>query len=260
MSRWLNLNKLSLNVNKTKAMAFHMPQKKIIQPNIQINGSNIEFVEKFVFLGITINNKLNWNSHINKITNNISKTVGILNKLRSFLPSGVLQTIYNTLILPHMTYGILAWGRHTNAIHKIQKRAIQIIATSKYNTHTEPLFKQLNLLKAGDICKLQELTFYHKLINRQLPKYFERFVYQTNLELQNYNTRRGHRLHIPRINRAFAQLYIRHSVIQTVNSMPDNVSDKIRTHNLKGFSIYSKNYFISTYETTCEIANCYVQQ
>ena len=59
-----------------------------------------------MFLGITINNKLNWNSHINKVTNKISKTVGrpILNKLRSFLPSVVLQTIYNTLILhvPHM--------------------------------------------------------------------------------------------------------------------------------------------------------------
>ena len=172
MSQWLNLNKLSLNVKKPKAMAFHMPQKKLIQPNIQINGSNIEFVENFMFLGITINNKLNWNSHINKVTNKISKTVGILNKLRSFLPSGVLQTIYNTLILQHMIYGILAWGRHTKVIHKIQKRAIRILAASKYNAHTEPLFKQLHLLKACDICKLQELQFYHKLINRQLPKYF----------------------------------------------------------------------------------------
>ena len=99
-----------------------------------------------------------------------------------------------------MTYGILAWDRHTNAIHKIQKRAIRIIAARKYNAHTEPLFKQLNLLKACDICKLQELKCYHKFINRQLPKYFERFVYQTNLELHNYNTRRGHKLHIPRIN------------------------------------------------------------
>ena len=98
--------------------------------------------------------------------------------LMSFLPSGVLQTIYNTLILPHMIYGILAWGRDTKVIHKIQKRAIRIIAASKYNAHTEPLFKQLNLLKACDICKLQELKFYHKLINRQLPKYFECFVYQ----------------------------------------------------------------------------------
>ena len=161
-----------------------------------------------MFLGITINNKLNWNSHINKVTNKISKTVGILNKLRSFLPSGVLQTIYNTLILPHMIYGILAWGRHTKVIHKIQKRAIGIIAASKYNAHTEPLFKQLNLLKACDICKLQELKCYHKLINRQLPKYFECFVYQTNLDLHNHNTRRGHRLNIPRINHAFAQLNI----------------------------------------------------
>ena len=108
--------------------------------------------------------------------------------------------------------------------------------------------------------KLQEFKFYHKLINRQLPKYFERFVYHTNLDLHNYNTRIGHRLHIPRINHAFAQLNIRHSVIQTVNSIPDNVSDKIRTHSLKGFSTYAKNYFISKYETTCEIANCYVCQ
>ena len=104
-------------------MAFRMPQKKIIQPNIQINGSNIEFVENFMFLGITINNKFIWNSHINKVTNKISKTVGILNKLRSFLPSGVLQTIYNTLILPHLIYGILAWGRHTDVIHQIKKKS-----------------------------------------------------------------------------------------------------------------------------------------
>ena len=118
----------------------------------------------------------------------------------------------------------------------------------------------LNRLKACDICKLQELKFYHKLINRHPPKSFECFVHQTNLDIHNYNTRRGHRLHIPRINNTFAQLNIRHGVIQTVNSVPDNVVDKIRTQNLKEFSTYAKNYFISTYETTCEIANCYVCQ
>ncbi len=52
VSHWLNLNKLSLNVKKTKAMAFHMPQKKIIQPNIQINGSNIEFVENCIIISL----------------------------------------------------------------------------------------------------------------------------------------------------------------------------------------------------------------
>ena len=104
-----------------------------------------------MFLGITINNKLNWNSHINKVTNTISKTVGILNKLRSFLPSGVLQTIYNTLILPHMTYGIQSWGRHTNAIHKIQKRSIWVIAASKYNAHAVKSSKCLRYLQIAGI-------------------------------------------------------------------------------------------------------------
>ena len=66
VSQWLNLNKLSLNVKHPKAMAFRMAQKKIIQPDIQINGSNIEFVEDFLFLGISINNHQNWNSHISK--------------------------------------------------------------------------------------------------------------------------------------------------------------------------------------------------
>ena len=102
-------------------MIFHMPQKRIIQPAIQIHETIIEFVDTFVFLGISINNNLNWNSHINNVENKTSKTVGILNKLKSFLPSTILRTIYNYLILPHLTYGILAWGRHTTTIDKIQK-------------------------------------------------------------------------------------------------------------------------------------------
>ena len=50
ITEWLKMNKLSLNVKKTKAM-FHMPQKKIIVPKIIINGTIIEFVDNFNFLG-----------------------------------------------------------------------------------------------------------------------------------------------------------------------------------------------------------------
>ena len=77
-----------------------------------------------MFLGITINNKLNWNSHINKVTNKISKTVGILNKLRSFLPSGVLQTIYNTLILPHYDLRNTSMGPTDKSYIKFKKEQL----------------------------------------------------------------------------------------------------------------------------------------
>ena len=65
---WLKANKRSLNVNKTKAMVFHMPQKRIQLPLLKIAGTDIEFVDNFNFLGIIINKHLNWTSHVDMLT------------------------------------------------------------------------------------------------------------------------------------------------------------------------------------------------
>ena len=136
------MNKLSLNVKKTKAMLFHMPQKKIIIPTIKINGTLIEFVDNFNFLGINLNKHLNWNPHVTNVSNKLVKTVGVLNILKKTLPLNILRIIYNALILPHLNYGILAWGHLAKRLNLIQKRAVRILTASKYNSHTEPLFKQ----------------------------------------------------------------------------------------------------------------------
>ena len=75
---WLKANKLSLNVNKTKAMVFHMPQKRIQLPLLKIAGTDIEFVDNFNFLGIIINKHLNWTSHVDMLTAKLSKTMSCL--------------------------------------------------------------------------------------------------------------------------------------------------------------------------------------
>ena len=95
---WLRVNKLSLNVNKSKAMVFHMPQKKVPLPQLNIAGMAIEFVSNFNFLGKQIDTNLNWLSHTNLVANKILKTAGVLNKLRDILPQSVLTTIYFSLI------------------------------------------------------------------------------------------------------------------------------------------------------------------
>ena len=77
MSTWLKANK-SLNVNKSKFMVFCTPQKKIRLPTLHIDGSELECVEEFNFLGITIDKYLNWKSHINKLANKFSKYIGIM--------------------------------------------------------------------------------------------------------------------------------------------------------------------------------------
>ena len=82
VTEWLNINKLSLNVKKTKAMLFHMPQNKVMLPILRINGNIVEFVDTFVFLGIQINKHLHLNHHNTDVANKIVKTVGILNILK----------------------------------------------------------------------------------------------------------------------------------------------------------------------------------
>ena len=69
-----------------------------------------------------------------------------MNKLKIILLQNVMLAIYNCFILSHINYAILAWGYQFDRIYKIQK-AIRAITRSKYNAHTEPIFKELNLLK-----------------------------------------------------------------------------------------------------------------
>ena len=104
------------------------------------------------------------------------------------IPCIPIFLIYNSLILPHVNYCILAWGHTCDRIIKLQKRAIRLINLTSYNAHTEPLLKKLNLLKVTDILQLKALTFYYKYKKNQLPKYFENF-FTVVPDTHSYDTR-----------------------------------------------------------------------
>ena len=162
-------------------MTFHSPKKKIIKPKIYIDNIEIEHVDEFNCLGIHFTKNMNWKSHTDKIASKISRSIGILNRLKRQLPMGIKITLYNTLILPHLNYGILLWGDKCERLEKLQKKAIRIITVNKYNAHTEPLFKSLNILKLKDMFLLNQLKFYYNFINNKLPHYFQQFQISTNL-------------------------------------------------------------------------------
>ena len=256
VTEWLKINKLSLNVKKTKAMVFHMPQKKVILPTLRINGTIVEFVDNIVFLGIKINKHLNWNHHNTDVANKIVKTVGILSTEKIFAPKHITYNLQLTNIAMYLNYGILLWGhqaKQTKQIQVIQKRAVRILTGSKYNSHTEPLFKQTNLLKVNDTCKLNEIKCYYKLVNKQQPQY-------SNSDVHSHNTRRRNELHIPKTKHDFAKTNLRCRILQTINELPDTVASKVYTHSINGVTNYAKQYFIAAYKIECTIGNCYIRQ
>ncbi len=83
--------------------------------------------------------------------------MGILNKLKHFIPIKTKILIYNSLVLSHLNFGILAWGFQCASLTKLQKKIIRILSRSKYNEHTEPIFKELKLHKLEDILKHKKL-------------------------------------------------------------------------------------------------------
>ena len=77
---WLNVNKLSLNASKTKFMLFHYPQRKVdnLSLDLKINSTSIERVSEFNFFSLTLDECLNWKPHVQKISNKISRIIGVL--------------------------------------------------------------------------------------------------------------------------------------------------------------------------------------
>ena len=256
VSQWLNVNKLSLNIKKSKCMAFHKVDKRMTLPNLTVCNETIEYVKCFSFLGIIIDQNLTWKDHINHIGNKISKTIGILNRLKHTLPKHTLKTIYDSLINTYLNYGVLCWGFNSNNILKLQKRAVRILTRSKYNAHSDPLFKSLHILKHEHLIIRKMYKFYFRYTKNQLPNYFFSSLFIQRLE-HGYGTR-NYFFKTPQIKHKYAENCLRYKLPSLLNDNVSQILNKVNTHSEFGFCLYIKKYYINSYNTDCMIPSCYV--
>ena len=154
---WLTFNKLTLNISKSNFVIFHPKQKKpnykpkiCLFDNEKNEYATLESKEYIKYLGILIDKNLTWKHHIDTFSLKVSKTAGLLVKLRHFVPRQILLKIYQSLIYSYITYGIAAWGQaaktHLNKILLLQKRALRIINFSDRSDDAIPLFIDANVL------------------------------------------------------------------------------------------------------------------
>ena len=175
ISNCFKLNKLSLNIKKTNCIVFKnkYSNKPDCDYNIKIDNTPIQKVETTKFLGLLIDCNLSWTSHTDHISKIVSKYNGIIRKVRQFLPLTSLVTLYNTLVLPYLSYGALIWADPNNSnlesLFLLQKRVIRTCTNSLWLAHTDPLFSSLHTLKINDIYKLQLASFMYQCHSKLLP-------------------------------------------------------------------------------------------
>ena len=154
LNEWIFANKLSLNIQKTHYMLFSNSLHNL-PGQILLNQIPITRVNSIKFLGLHIDDHLTWNTHLTHLNKLISRNAGVIYRLKSIFPRRILLMLYSTIILPHLNYGILAWGSSAkiqiNKILLIQKRIIRNICDCNFRAHTDPLFFESKILKIDDI-------------------------------------------------------------------------------------------------------------
>lgn len=224
MFDWFNINKLSLNLKKTKCMVFKARQRRYC-PNIQlkIDDRCIDQVSETVFLGVILDETLSWKSHISHIANKISKSIGIMFKSSFYLPKLSLATLYYSMVYPYLEYCNVVWAStypsNLRRIVLLQKRVIRVLDKSKFDAHTDPIFKKLNILKLENICLLQLGLFMYSYKKSLLPNRFKN-MFVLNSDIHGYSTRNLMAFRVPLCRTNIRQFSIRFQGPKFFNSLP----------------------------------------
>ena len=248
LDHWFQANCLSVNLSKCNYIVFCSPKLKYsFSIKIKINNTEIEQVHFVKFLGVYIDEHLNWSQHIQTITSKISKNNGVLNKLRNRLPSNVMLLLYNSLILPYLSYCNCLWGAaglsklHTLAVN--QKRTIRLIAKAPIKFSTSPLFKKFNILKIDELHSFLVLIFMFKYSHNLLPPSFANYFVPVN-NVHYHNTRQSNDYFLTFARTNLRKHNIKFTGSKLWNSLPAELKtcSSIASFKRKLKRHYSRNY------------------
>ena len=135
---------------------------------------------------------MSWKHHIDHIVIKISRAIGLISKLRHFVPKHTLINIYRSLIAPYLSYGLIVWGQacksYLDKLLKLQKRVLRFIYFSDHNQHAIPLFSDAGILPL-------QFSYYELAANlmfdirrRDAPRNI-RDLFEDISNIHSYNTR-----------------------------------------------------------------------
>ena len=179
--QWVQANDLKLNTGKCKVMLFGTHKKvRAKQILIQHESQFIEQVDKFKYLGLIFDNFLKFDKHIDKTCSKISRSIGFIRQIKQYLPRKVLIMLYNGLILPHIDYGLILWGKSsqcfTSKLQRLQNRYARLVLSADFFTPHTSLLRQLNWQSFLQRVDYQFCVFMYKIINRLAPEYLQELI------------------------------------------------------------------------------------
>ena len=207
LENWVKNNRLTVNVSKTKLMLF---SSKNIQnlPTLYYNNETIQWVKSITYLGVIIDDRLSFVSHVEAVHRKLSTLHGLFYAMSRLMPKSTLLTLYHSLVYPTILQNVILWGGiaacHIDKIKIIMNKILRCIIGVKFDRNRIPLmpttqmYRSLDLLKFDDIYKLSLLKFIHLSFYQNYHLLFENFSHL--LPSHHYSTRHN-RINLPVVNR-----------------------------------------------------------
>ena len=175
IANWCKGNKLTLNVKKTKCMLLGSKHKikKNRSISLSMNNEILEYVSSYKYLGVSIDQSLNFNLHTNQVIKTVSYKLSLLQKIRKYITSQAAIQIYKAMVIPYFDYGDILYhytsNRLLDKLQKLQNRGLRICFGPGMGMSTDDMHREASISKLFDRRVAHIYTFmYKQKMNRDL--------------------------------------------------------------------------------------------
>ena len=187
--QWLHANKISLNVAKTEVIIFRKKKKQLdFDLNLKIYWKKLQASSYVKYLGIYLDQYLDWSLQVNHLSHKLVKANAMLGKSCHYVNEATIKSIYYAIFHSHLSYVCTAWGQNLNSKHRInllQKKTLQIISFAQYDAHTLPIFAKLNIINFSDLISLCNVCSSINIFLVRLLQFFHIFILASSTYGQN---------------------------------------------------------------------------
>ena len=254
LDKWMIANKLTLNLSKSnliliqpKSRGHRTNSSLILSPFV----SNLPSVSMSKYLGLIFDNSLSFEPHINNLARKLSKAVGILSKVKVYLNTSALCSLYYALFHCHIQYGIITWSStyktYLKKLVTLQNKAVKIVGNGIWNDRATPYYAKLKILKLQDLVKLETAAFVYNYKSGQLPSTFRNyFTALNNIHVKTTRATSLHNFFVPFFKTLKLQRSIKYQGPKIWNSLDLEIKN---SKSLKAFKSRLKNLLLASYHS-----------
>ena len=192
---WAHQWKMSFNpdpLKQAQEVIFSRKRNKPHHPDIIFNGNPVKKSSYQKHLGMFLDSKLDFDEHIKGVFEKTSKSIGLIRKLRNFLPRPSLLQIYKSFVRPHLDYGDIIYDKafiecFQKKLESIQYNAALAITGAIRGTSREKIYSELGLESLQDRRWYRKLCVFDKILNNMSLKYLSDIIPSTTRRYSSGN-------------------------------------------------------------------------